>query len=92
MASLFESLSPEIVQKCVECLDFDFVRGDLKAVSKATRGVARRALTRGRWRPIRYVAEQGLAVCAVNDYAWPIGGLVHGGNGGVVAVLRISEG
>ena len=63
MASLFESLPPEIVQKCVECLDFDFVSGDLKAVSKATRGVARRALTRGRWKPIRYVAAEGLAFC-----------------------------
>ena len=67
MASLFESLPPEIVQKCVEFLDFDLVSGDLKAVSKATRGVARRALTRGRWKPIRYVAAEGLAVCAADD-------------------------
>ena len=63
MASSFDSLPPEIVQKCVEFLDFDFVSGDLKAVSKATRGVARRALTRGRWKPIRYVAAEGLAFC-----------------------------
>ena len=39
MASTFESLPPEIMQKCVEFLDFDLVSGDLKAVSKATRGV-----------------------------------------------------
>ena len=63
MASFFDALPPEMVQKCVEFLDFDLVSGDLKAVSKATRGVARRALTRGRWKPIRYVAAEGLAFC-----------------------------
>ena len=63
MASSFDALPPEIVQKCVEFLDFDLVSGDLKAVSKATRGVARRALTRGRWKPIRFVAAEGLAFC-----------------------------
>ena len=31
MASTFESLPPEIVQKCVEFLDFDLVSGDLEA-------------------------------------------------------------
>ena len=36
MASTFESLPPEMVQKCVEFLDFDLVSGDLKGVSKAT--------------------------------------------------------
>ena len=29
MASTFESLPPEIVQKCVEFLDFDLVSGGL---------------------------------------------------------------
>ena len=38
MASSFDALPPEMVQKCVEFLDFDLVSGDLKAVSKATRG------------------------------------------------------
>ena len=65
MASSFDALPPEIAQKCVEFLDFDFVSGELKGVSKATRGVARRALTRGRWKPIRYVAAEALA--AVSD-------------------------
>ena len=63
MASLFESLPPEMVQKCVEFLPFAEVHAEVKQVSKATRKAARRALTRGRWRPFRYVAEQGLAVC-----------------------------
>ena len=81
MASLFESLPPEMVQKCLEFLPFDKLieRGawaweahgresiprrdrSLKSVSKAVCAAVRRALTRGRWRPIRYVAEQGLAV------------------------------
>ena len=75
MASSFDVLPPEIAQKCVEFLDFDLVTGELKGVSKATRGVARRALTRGRWKPFRYVAEQGLAVCAAEDCAWSVEGL-----------------
>ena len=67
MASSFDVLPPEIAQKCVEFLDFDLVTGELKGVSKATRGVARRALTRGRWKPFRYVAEQGLAAVSEID-------------------------
>ena len=91
MASLFESLPPEMVQKCVEFLPFDKliergawaweahsrrrgIDGDrsLKSVSKAVCAAVRRALTKGRWRPIRYVAEQGLAVCAAGDLGWPL--------------------
>ena len=30
MASSFDALPPEIVQKCVEFLDFDLVSGDLR--------------------------------------------------------------
>ena len=66
MGSLLEILPPEMVQKCVEFLPFAEVHAEIKQVSKATRNVARRALTRGRWKPIRYVAEQGLAVCAAD--------------------------
>ena len=91
MASLFESLPPEMVQKCMEFLPFDKliergawaweahsrrrgIDGDrsLKSVSKAVCAAVRRALTKGRWRPIRYVAEQGLAVCAAGDLGWPL--------------------
>jgi hypothetical protein len=52
-----------MVQKCVEYLPFAEVHAEIKQVSKATRKVARRALTRGRWKPIRYVAAEGLAFC-----------------------------
>jgi len=44
----------------------------LKSVSKAVCAAVRHALTKGRWRPIRYVAEQGLAVCAAGDLGWPL--------------------
>ena len=67
MFSPFDSLPAEITQKCVQFLPFDVVTGELKAVSKEIRGLARRELTRGRWKPIRYVAVQGLAVCAADD-------------------------
>ena len=33
MASSFDALPPEIVQKCVEFLDFDLVSGDLTQFS-----------------------------------------------------------
>ena len=59
-----ESLPPLLVQKCLEFLPFAEVHAGVKQVSKATRKAARMALTRGRWRPFRYVSEQGLAVCA----------------------------
>jgi hypothetical protein len=81
----FDDLPREIVQRCAEYLPFEVVSGDLKAVSKATRGVARRALTCGRWRPIRYVAAEALgaieestnarppdAVCAPCQEAWAL--------------------
>ena len=58
-----DSLPSELVQKCLEFLPFAEVHAEVKQVSKATRKAARMALTRGRWRPFRYVAEQGLAVC-----------------------------
>ena len=59
-----DSLPPLLVQKCLEFLPFAEVHAGVKQVSKGTRKAARMALTRGRWRPFRYVAEQGLAVCA----------------------------
>ena len=59
-----DSLPLLLVQKCLEFLPFAEVHAEVKQVSKATRKAARMALTRGRWRPFRYVSEQGLAVCA----------------------------
>ena len=59
----FSRLPLREIQKCLEFLQFDLVDTAMRSVSKATRAAARLALTCGRWRPIRYVAEQGLAVC-----------------------------
>ena len=56
MASSFNILPPEIVQKCVEFLDFDLVSGDLKAVSKATRGVPRTVNGTGHTGPSEFCA------------------------------------
>jgi len=64
--STFDDLPPEVVEKIVEFLPFAEVHAEIKQVSKATRKVARRALTRGRWKPFRYVAEQGPRIC-VNE-------------------------
>ena len=62
MAS-FESLPTEVAQKCVEFLAFGEVTEwptEVKSVSRGLRKAARWALTRGRWRPIRFVSEHGL--------------------------------
>ena len=40
------------------------VHGVVKQVSKANAKIARRAITRGRWRPVKYLAEEGEAICA----------------------------
>ena len=58
MAS-FGDLPTEIAQKCVEFLEFDEAT-EVKSVSRGLRKAARWALTRGRWRPIRFVSEHGL--------------------------------
>ena len=49
--STFDDLPPEVVEKIVVFLPFAEVHAEIKQVSKATRKVARRALTRGRWKP-----------------------------------------
>ena len=62
MAS-FGDLPTEIAQKCVEFLEFGHLKGsvtEVKSVSRGLRRAARWALTRGRWRPIRFVSEHGL--------------------------------
>ena len=49
---------PDVVQRFVEYLPFDEVT-KTKAVSRPFRTAARRALTRGRWRPLRFLDERG---------------------------------
>ena len=61
----FSRLPLREIQKILEFLEFDLVDTAMRSVSKATLAAARLALTCGRWRSIRYVAEHGLAVCAI---------------------------
>ena len=49
---------PDVVQRFVEYLPFDEVT-KIKAVARPFRTAARRALTRGRWRPLRFLYEHG---------------------------------
>ena len=49
---------PDVVQRFVEYLPFDEVT-KIKAVARPFRTAARRALTRGRWRPLRFLDERG---------------------------------
>ena len=49
---------PDVVQRFVEYLPFDEVT-KIKAVARPFRIAARRALTRGRWRPLRFLDERG---------------------------------
>ena len=72
-------LPPELVVRCLEFLPFGKVHTELKQVSKEMRAAARRALTRGRWRPVRLVMERspltwGRAVTSVEALraAWEI--------------------
>ena len=55
----FGDLPTEVAQKCVEFLAFEEAT-EVKCVSRGLRKAARWALTRGRWRPIRFVSEHGL--------------------------------
>lgn len=59
MASL-GTLPVEVAQKCLEWLAFDEVI-NMKSFSRGLRAAARRALTRGRWRPVRFLSEHWLS-------------------------------
>ena len=53
-------LPPELVERCVEFLPFEEVHTNIKQISKELLSAARRSLTRGRWRPIKYVLENAI--------------------------------
>ena len=57
-------LPPELVERCLEFLPFEEVHTNAKQVSKAMRSAARRCLTRGRWRPLKYVVENAMVTNA----------------------------
>ena len=58
-------LPPELLERCLECLPFEEVHTNVKQVSKEVRSAARRSLTRGRWRPIKYVLENAIVTNAL---------------------------
>jgi len=55
------ALPQELVTRCVEFLSLAEAASLAKQLSKGTRAAARRALTRGRWRPVCAVARTGQA-------------------------------
>jgi hypothetical protein len=58
-------LPAELVERCLEFLPFEEVHTNVKQVSKVVRSAARRSLTRGRWRPIKYVLENAIVTNAL---------------------------
>ena len=50
-------LPREVLARCIEFLPFDEAL-EMKQVSKEVRSAARRAIARGRWRPVKFVAER----------------------------------
>jgi len=57
----FGALPQEMQTKCIEFLPLAEAASLAKQLSKGTRTAARRALTRGRWRPVCEVARNGKA-------------------------------
>ena len=57
----FSALPQELQIRCVEFLSLGDAASLAKQLSKGTRGAARRALTRGRWRPVCEVAKNAQA-------------------------------
>ena len=60
------TLPPELVERCLEFLPFEDLHTNVKQLSKAMRSAARRCLTCGRWRPIRYVVEEAIVANALH--------------------------
>ena len=69
------ALPQELQIRCVEFLALGDAASLAKQLSKGTRAAARRALTRGRWRPVCEVARNGKAAIegVMGDY-WKIDG------------------
>ena len=71
----FGALPQELQIRCVEFLALGDAASLAKQISKGTRAAARRALTRGRWRPVCEVARNGKATIeGVMGGYWKIDG------------------
>ena len=76
----YAALPQELQIRCVEFLALGDAASLAKQISKGTRGAARRALTRGRWRPVCEVARNGKATIeGVMGGYWKIDGNPHAG-------------
>ena len=74
-SSRFGALPQELQIRCVEFLALGDAASLAKQLSKVTRAAARRALTRGRWRPVCEVARNGKATIeGVMGGYWKIDG------------------
>ena len=56
-------LPPELLTSVVEFSTFAEVHAAPRCVSREWRAAVRRATTHGRWKPVKFVADQGEALC-----------------------------
>ena len=54
-----DALPADVLTKCLDFVPFDEVHTTVKRVSRGLRSAARRALTRGRWRPLKFLCARG---------------------------------
>ena len=54
-----DALAVDVLTKCLEFVPFDEVHTTVKELSRGLRSAARRALTRGRWRPLKLFCARG---------------------------------
>ena len=69
--SIDDVLGPEVLSLCLEFLSVEEVC-DAKQYSRVCRTAARKALTRGRWKSLRFVCQQALEV--LGQGVWGLGG------------------
>ena len=55
-------LPPELLTSVVEFITFAEVHAAPRCVSREWRAAVRRATTHGRWKPVKFVADQGEAI------------------------------
>ena len=54
-----DALPVDVLTKCLAFVPFDEVHTTAKQVSRGLRSAARRALTKGRWRPLKFLCARG---------------------------------
>ena len=54
-----DGLAVDVLTKVMEFVPFEEVHTTVKRVSRGLRSAARRALTKGRWRPLKFLCARG---------------------------------